>query len=629
MGWTQNGTPNADTLIGTSSNDTFSASGGSDYVTAGAGDDSIEGSTGDDTIKGGDGNDTATFQGHYSGFRFTMQSDGGLVADQYYRSEDRFDDLGTDVLYDVENLHFWDTTIKTADLLDALGLDSPSGGGGDDDDNDDDATDDSSDSDDTGEIKYLYGTPYDDVLLGGSSRDNLTGKAGNDKLSAGSGNDSLDGGVGDDTLTGGDGQDIAHYGGNYSGFRFSRTESGALQVDHYYRKDEKFDDLGTDVLTGIETLAFWDATLSVTDIEEAWGLTTTTTPTTTTPTTTTPTTTTPTTTTPTTTTPTTTTPTTTTTVTGGVEELVGAAGPDSVSVTASGAHVRITGIETVTGGAGGQWVDLADGGATVFITGIETVIGGAGGDWINLGGDANRMTVAAIETLIGGEAHDVLTLGGRGNTMLIAAIEEVIGGAGTDRLTLGDRGNTLTVAGVETVVGGAKADKVTVASGGLTFQGAGGGDTLTLYSGRSGDVVVFAADNEGSGGGNASGCDKVTRFQSGLDTIAITGALAASINDDGDGVLDGASRATGAANLVTDELVVLTTKCAKLTDGDFASFRRALGGVTPGGAGDQALVLASDGKNTGLFVITDDGDGIIGATEVRLLAIMQKATLSA
>ncbi|MBF0306713.1 MAG: hypothetical protein HQL41_13805, partial [Alphaproteobacteria bacterium] len=114
MGWTQNGTPNADTLIGTSSNDTFSASGGGDYVTAGAGDDSVEGSTGDDTIKGGDGNDTATFAGHYSGFRFTMQSDGGLVADQYYRSEDRFDDLGTDVLYDVENLNFWDTKIKTA-----------------------------------------------------------------------------------------------------------------------------------------------------------------------------------------------------------------------------------------------------------------------------------------------------------------------------------------------------------------------------------------------------------------------------------------------------------------------------------------------------------------------------------
>ncbi len=52
-------------------------------------------------------------------------------------------------------------------------------------------------------IEVVWGSMFDDTLIGDSSANELSGSNGNDTLLGGSGNDVLDGGLGQDTLTGG------------------------------------------------------------------------------------------------------------------------------------------------------------------------------------------------------------------------------------------------------------------------------------------------------------------------------------------------------------------------------------------------------------------------------------------
>ena len=117
-----------------------------------------------------------------------------------------------------------------------------------------------------------------------------------------------------------------------------------------------------------------------------------------------------------------------------------------------------------------------------------------------------------------------------------------------------------------------------------------------------------------------TGFDTVNNFQT-SDQVVITGALRTFVDRNGTGVLESTTRATGAVDMRTDEVVALSTTVSNLADTDLASFRSALGSLTNSSAGANALVLANDGTNTGLYLVTDwNGDGTVAGTEARLLA---------
>lgn len=336
----------------------------------------------------------------------------------------------------------------------------------------------------------------------------------------------------------------------------------------------------------------------------------------------------------------------------GIETLVGSANTDVVTLNAA-ITMALSAIETLTGSSGGDWINLRTGGNTLAISRVETLIGGAnvdvvtlgaattmaltaiealagssGGDWVYLGNRGNTMNVSSIETLVGGANTDLIALSSRGNTMILTAIETLTGGSGADVVALGNRGNTMSVTGVETVTGGISIDRITVSSGAIAFQGNGGADAVALVSGNGADTLTFATSGDGGAAGTASGWDEVYNFQTGTDRIFIAGSLRSLVDQNGDGILAATSGGASGANLAVDDLIGLTTTVSSLADSDFTSFRTALGSLTTDGAARSALVLAHDNSSSGLYLVSDTGNGLIAGGEVRLLARFNSSLLA-
>ena len=119
------------------------------------------------------------------------------------------------------------------------------------------------------------GTDFDDALNGTPNNDWLSGNAGNDTLVGGAGGDDFDGGAGDDLILGGVNgatdqwgnvrTDTAHYNAAFERFDISTVlvdlngdgvkETTALQVMDRLPSDDS-SSLGTDILVGVESLAF-------------------------------------------------------------------------------------------------------------------------------------------------------------------------------------------------------------------------------------------------------------------------------------------------------------------------------------------------------------------------------------
>ena len=150
------------TGTGNAQSNTLIAGAGNDTLFGGDGDDSLNGGVGNDTMVGGAGNDS--YQVDSSGDVVTELAGGGV--DMLYTSLTAYT-LGAEV----EQLYYsgyW-------------GAPSAAFAG-------------------TGNAK-------DNVVGGGSAKDDLKGLGGNDYLYAGNGNDTLNGGTGNDTMFGGVGDD--------------------------------------------------------------------------------------------------------------------------------------------------------------------------------------------------------------------------------------------------------------------------------------------------------------------------------------------------------------------------------------------------------------------------------------
>ncbi|WP_298256550.1 calcium-binding protein [uncultured Litoreibacter sp.] len=173
-----------DALYGGSGNDTLDGGDDDDYLAGGEGDDEIAGGNGNDLLLGGAGSDILN-----GGAGVDFASFDALVAFVHVdlRTGIATSDVDVDTLSGIENLfgtEFDDTLIGDGAHNVIIG-----GAGAD----------------------HLHGLAGNDVLEGRDGTDVLHGNAGIDSLDGGAGNDALIGGDGADQLIGGDGIDRAQY----------------------------------------------------------------------------------------------------------------------------------------------------------------------------------------------------------------------------------------------------------------------------------------------------------------------------------------------------------------------------------------------------------------------------------
>ena len=313
---------------------------------------------------------------------------------------------------------------------------------------------------------------------------------------------------------------------------------------------------------------------------------------------------------------------------GGNDAVLAGAGDDWVYLGA--------GNSTVDAGDGADWIELAApvwAGVTATLHAAETLIGSAGADWVNLGDAGNTIILAAVETLVSGANADRITLGARGNTTILAGIETLIGGTGQDRITLGNRGNTMVASGIETLIGGSAVDRVEIQTDGgamswLYIEGGRAADVITLAPGAGLDTIAYTSFDDGAGPGAADGCDVIVNFQADSDRIAFGGQLRAALDRDANGAITTVVRGTNGVNAGTDECVSLSARLSSLDDAGFASLRAALGTVATAGTARSFAVLATTASDSGLYVVSDDGNGTVDPSEIRMLARFNGAVLT-
>lgn len=511
-----NGGAGDDTLYGLSGNDKLNGAGGADVLTGDAGNDSLNGGAGEDYLMGGAGADTL---------------DGGADADWA-----SYEDAGSAVKVDL-NLTAAQNT----------------GGGG---------------ADTLKNIENLYGSAFNDTLIGNGGVNHLYGGAGDDSLSGGGGDDHFEGGAGADTINGGSGDDIVSYEDGLAGGVAVDLATG-VATGH-----------GTDTLISIE--AIWAS--SHDDV-----------------------------------------------LTGGDSDnyIYGGAGADLIKGgkgddVLDGADGNDTvaggaGADYLTGGAGDDLFQVAIGDSTLASS--DQIADFAAGDRLDFamvrGTSANYVentaaTLAAATTQAnaafaadsalryvatqvgsdvqlfaadadGGEAHSLVTL--KGATTASLGFENIVG---TAPVTPVDPHLITGTDGADALAGTAAPD---------TINGLAGADTIT--GGGSADVL--------SGGGG----DDLFRFAPG-DSVHIP-ANPTQIASFGDTILDfdGGTRGAGAANGSGDQLDFGLTQgtAASYVENTAASASIAATQASAAFAANSALryVATQVGENTLLFAADADG----------------------
>ncbi|PLX35816.1 MAG: hypothetical protein C0606_17095 [Hyphomicrobiales bacterium] len=268
---TLSGNDGSDTISGGNGNDVVRGGECSDFIVGGRGndllfgnrgDDQIFGQSGRDTINGGAGNDTIAGQNGDDVIRAGIGDDSISSGDGDDRSfgeggNDRiFGNKGNDLLNGGSGRDFLnggdgnDSLLGGDDrdrLLGGDGNDNIHGGFGDD-------VIFGQRGDDS-----LGGNVGDDKIDGGMGSDTLSGGVGRDTLIGGAGNDFLSGGIGHDVIRGGIGHDTALYAGSVERYQITKVRGGIKVTD-------KEGDLGTDIVTNVESISFSKS--GVFDIDE-------------------------------------------------------------------------------------------------------------------------------------------------------------------------------------------------------------------------------------------------------------------------------------------------------------------------------------------------------------------------
>lgn len=174
-----------DTLVGTATKNRLIGGAGDDTLQGLAGDDSLIGEEGRDALGGGPGDDQLE------------PGDGDDTANGDAGSDFIFPSAGADASTGgpgFDSIFYFDRGTGVQVSLDGVANDGNAG------ENDNVAPD----------IESIFGSDFDDVLIGTGGRQVLDGSSGTDVIRGGDGSDRLVGGSGDDQLNGGSGDDELH-----------------------------------------------------------------------------------------------------------------------------------------------------------------------------------------------------------------------------------------------------------------------------------------------------------------------------------------------------------------------------------------------------------------------------------
>ncbi len=225
-----------DGLYGGMGADHLHGLGANDFLDGGGDDDVLSGGSGNDVLDGGAGDwDFAEFSGNSWEYDISWDALG-----RYYTIADRmWDRDGVDTMARVEYVRFQDGYRDWSNLVAGAG-----------------------------EGVVLAGTEWDDSLYGSTGYDQIHGGAGNDWLYAresddavygDAGDDWIDGHAGNDFIDGGEGTDTA----SFAGYSYEFTVSWDAATNQYTFADQQFGRNGTDTLTGVEFVSFYDGTRDI------------------------------------------------------------------------------------------------------------------------------------------------------------------------------------------------------------------------------------------------------------------------------------------------------------------------------------------------------------------------------
>jgi Ca2+-binding RTX toxin-like protein len=236
----------------TNGDDIIFGLGGGDWIEGLDGNDIIMGGEGADTLKGGDGTDTATYMDSPEGVKVNLatgEGHGGTAEGDHLDSiENLTGSFYNDFLQGDDHDNVLSGGWGDDYLVGGAGADTLNGGWGDDSAYYTESTTGvtvylltnfasggDAEGDKLNSIENVYGSGYDDILIGDNGAntlmgldgddtifgldddDFLYGGVGSDKLYGGSGNDKLSAGPNGDTLEGGSGADTFFWSGNDSG----------------------------------------------------------------------------------------------------------------------------------------------------------------------------------------------------------------------------------------------------------------------------------------------------------------------------------------------------------------------------------------------------------------------------
>lgn len=481
-------------VLGSNYADTLTGNIGADDLRGNGGDDWFMMSAGNDTIYGG-----TTLETKGDTVDFINASTAGIIVNLATNNASGAD-IGTDVIYEVENVsgsNFADTITGDANANILVGRalnDTILAGAGNDliygDDNSGVAVDGIQTGDDS-----LYGQDGNDTIYGGLGNDSLWGGNNNDTLYGGSGNDYLNGESGTNILDGGTGNDYFELA-DATATNTLTGGTGTDTISFYYAGSAVSVNMGTlasnQATSGAGTVNFTDM------IENVSG--------------------------------------------SGYNDVItgntlanvinGNAGNDTL--------YGADGVDTIYGGAGNDKIygdsaapTLSDGGNTLYGgEGNDTIYGGLGNDTI-FGDDGGSYGTACDDTIVaisGNDGSDVID-GGQGTdtvdyTAVANNISVTLAGSTVATVTIVG-GDNDTIVNVENFIGGSGNDVITGSSGNNYLNGGLGNDTL--IGGAGNDILTDSSGNNTFVGG------------AGNDTINGTGATSSWLDYSLDGITEGAA----------------------------------------------------------------------------------------